>query len=345
MIEVLTVAESKRKSMTDSRNDEPSRLTGVMTALITPFKDGIVDYDALAALADWHIQSGISALVPCGTTGEAPTLAWDERLKIIRTCAKASRGRVPVIAGTGTNSTELTIAHTSAAQSCGADAALIVTPYYNRPSQEGIVRHFEAIAQRVQLPIIVYNVPSRTGVDLSLHTLARLAEIPSIVGLKDATGEVRRVEEMRRAFEDRFILLSGHDATSHAFNLSGGDGTISVVANVLPHVFVALHNACRKGDWSTARYIQDRMHGVYKAFDLDTNPCPVKYALKHRRGMNDEVRLPLVPVSMETAERIRIALDRLGGPGNHDQSDPADAIFSSTENHAPMQSIPLAWRL
>ncbi len=316
-----------------------------MTALITPFKDGIVDYDAIAGLSDWHIQSGISAVVPCGTTGEAPTLAWDERLKIIRTCVKTANGRVPVIAGTGTNSTELTIAHTSAAQSCGADAALIVTPYYNRPSQEGIVRHFEAIAQRVKLPIIVYNVPSRTGVDLSLQTLARLAEIPTIIGIKDATGEVRRVEEMRRAFEDRFVLLSGHDATCHAFNLLGGDGTISVIANVLPHVFVALHDACRKGDWSTARYIQQRMQRVLKAFDLDTNPCPVKYALKHRRGMSDELRLPLVPVSTETALQIRSALDQLGGPGSQDQSDPADAIFNSIETPAESQPVPLAWRL
>ncbi|MEK1890669.1 MAG: 4-hydroxy-tetrahydrodipicolinate synthase [Phyllobacterium sp.] len=331
--------------MTHSIEEGSSRFKGVMTALITPFKNGVVDHDALIDLADWQIQFGISALVACGTTGEAPTLAWDERLKIIRACVKASHGRVPVIAGTGTNSTELTIAHTSAAQSCGADAALVVTPYYNKPSQEGIVCHYEAIAQRVDLPLIVYNVPSRTGVDLSLATIARLAEIPSIIGLKDATGEVRRVEEMRRAFEDRFILLSGHDATSHAFNLSGGDGTISVVANVLPHVFVALHNACMKRDWSTARYIQDRLQALYKAFDLDPNPCPIKYALKYRRGMSDAVRLPLVPVSPDTAEKIRIALDRLCRPVSQDQSDPADAVFISCESTSPTEPTPLAWRL
>lgn len=324
---------------------DKSRLTGVMTALITPFKDGLVDRDAVTDLADWHIQSGIRALVPCGTTGEAPTLAWNERLNIIRTCIKTANGRVPIIAGTGTNSTDLTIAYTSAAQSCGADAALIVTPYYNRPSQEGIVRHFEAIAQRVKLPLIVYNVPSRTGVDLSLQTLARLAEIPTIIGIKDATGEVRRVEEVRRAFEDRFVLLSGHDATCHAFNLSGGDGTISVIANVLPHVYVALHDACKNGDWSTAQYIQKRMRLVLKAFDLDTNPCPVKYALKHRRGMSDEVRLPLVGVSTETAWQIRSALDELNGPGSQDQSDPADAIFTPVKNHSSEQAAPLVWKV
>ena len=238
--------------MTTDLMGAPPRLSGVMTALVTPFKNGVVDYDALVALADWHIAFGIAALVPCGTTGEGPTLGWDERLRIIRACVKVANGRIPVIAGTGTNSTELTIAYTSAAQSCGEEAALIVSPYYNKPSQEGIIRHFEAVAERVDLPLIVYNVPARTGIDLSLQTMARLAEIPSIIGIKDATGEVRRVEEMRRAFCNRFVLLSGHDATSHAFNLAGGDGTISVLANLLPHVFVALDNACRKQDWSTA---------------------------------------------------------------------------------------------
>jgi 4-hydroxy-tetrahydrodipicolinate synthase len=190
--------------MTTNSKDDPSRLKGVMTALVTPFQNGVIDHDALATLSEWHVQCGIDALVPCGTTGEAPTLAWDERLKIIRTCVRISRGRVPVIAGTGTNSTELTIAHTSAAQSCGADAALIVTPYYNMPSQEGIVRHFEAIAQSTNLPIIIYNVPSRTGVDLTMHTLDRLAQIPSIIGIKDATGEVKRVEYIRTIFHNRF---------------------------------------------------------------------------------------------------------------------------------------------
>ncbi|HMF67244.1 MAG TPA: 4-hydroxy-tetrahydrodipicolinate synthase [Phyllobacterium sp.] len=331
--------------MTTNSKDEPSRLRGVMTALITPFQNGVVDYDALATLSEWHIQCGIDALVPCGTTGEAPTLAWDERLKIIRTCVRTSNGRVPVIAGTGTNSTELTIAHTSAAQSCGADAALIVTPYYNKPSQEGIVRHFEAIAQSTTLPIIVYNVPSRTGVDLTMHTLDRLAQVPSIVGIKDATGEVKRVEYVRTIFHDRFILLSGHDETAYAFNLLGGDGVISVIANVLPHVFVALQDACKAGDWATARYIQQRMQPVFKAFDLDTNPCPVKYALKHRRGMSDEVRLPLVPVSVETAGEIRSALDHLNGPGNHGQTDRASAIFEPVETPSDAQTAPLVWRV
>ena len=276
---------------------------------------------------------------PAGLRENRPTRTWDERIKIIRTCVKTSRGRVPVIAGTGTNSTELTIAHTASAQSCGADAALIVTPYFNRPSQEGIVRHFEAIADQVKLPIIVYNVPSRTGVDLTMPTLDRLAQILTIVGIKDATGEVKRVEYVRKIFHDRFILLSGHDATCQEFNLSGGDGTISVIANVLPHVFVALHDACRNGDWTTAHYIQQRMQRIFEAFDLDTNPCPIKYALKHRRGMSDEVRLPLVPVSVETAGVIRSALDHLGGLAN--QTDRAGVIFNPVKPSSEAQTAPL----
>lgn len=323
---------------------ERLRLTGAMTALVTPFKDGNVDYDAIGELAEWHIQSGISALVACGTTGEASTLTWDERLRIIRTCLKVSNGRVPIIAGTGTSSTELTIAHTSAALSCGADAALIVTPFYNRPNQDGIVRHFEAIAARVPIPVIVYNVPSRTGVDISLQSLDRLSQMPSILGIKDATGDVRRVEEMRNAFGDRFILLSGHDASAHAFNLLGGDGMISVMANVLPHVFVALQDACIKGDWPTAKYIHQRLKPVLEAFELDTNPCPIKAALKHRRGMRDEVRLPLITVADEVAAQIASALDHLGGVTAPDHGASDDAAFNLREK-SPVHPAPLAWRV
>jgi 4-hydroxy-tetrahydrodipicolinate synthase len=326
-------------------NPIPPRLSGMMTALVTPFQNGAIDHDALAAHIEWQILSGIEGLVPCGTTGEAPTLSWDERLKIIRTTVRASKERVPVIAGTGTNCTELTVAYTSAAESCGADAALIVTPYYNKPSQNGIAHHFEMIAQRVKLPIFIYNVPSRTGVDLSLQTLDRLAQIPSIIGLKDATGDMNRVEEVRHTFKDRFILLSGHDATTHAFNLAGGDGAISVIANVLPHVCVALHNACRKNDWPTARYIRQRLQPLLNALDLDTNPCSIKCALDHRRGMSGELRLPLVPVSHETADQIRLALDDLGGPAACGETHQDNRATHVVEGLSRMLSAPLAWRL
>jgi len=189
--------------------------------------------------------------VPCGTTGEAPTLSWEERLDIIALCVKTAAGRVPIIAGTGTNSTETTIAFSTAAEAFGADAALIVTPYYNKPSQEGIFRHFEAVASKVRIPIIVYNVPARTGVDLSLETVERLAQIPTIVGIKDATGDVTGCPRSRGA-EASFVCLSGHDATSFGFNTMGGRGTISVVSNIAPRLCVEMHDACRQGDQHTA---------------------------------------------------------------------------------------------
>lgn len=288
------------------------RFSGLFTALVTPFIDNRVDYPALEKLVEWQIQSGVDGLVVCGTTGEAPTLKWDERLKIIRTCVSIAKGRVAIIAGTGTNSTDLTVSHTCSAAACGADAALVVTPYYNKPSQEGIARHFETLAARTALPIIAYNVPSRTGVDLTIHTLDRLAQIPSIIGIKDATGNEKGAEQLRSIFENRFLLLSGSDETACVYNLSGGDGFISVISNVLPHIYVALRDACRKDDWATAAYIDKKLQPVYRAFALDSNPCPVKYALKHRRGLSDDVRLPLVPVTEDTAAVIRLALDHMG---------------------------------
>ncbi|MCX8280029.1 4-hydroxy-tetrahydrodipicolinate synthase [Phyllobacterium sp. 0TCS1.6C] len=318
------------------------RFKGVMTALVTPFKNENVDYEALASLAEWQIQSGIDALVPCGTTGEAPTLTWEERLKIIKTCVRISNGRVPVIAGTGTNCTRSTIAQTISAQACGAEAVLIVTPYYNKPNQEGIAKHFEAIANNTDIPIIAYNVPSRTGVDIAVSTLDRMAQLPSIIGIKDATGDARRSEGIRTIFGARFNLLSGHDETAAGFMLSGGDGVISVASNVLPHVLAAMYRACKNGRWSTVRYIQDRIAPVLKAFSLETNPCPVKYGLRHRLGLSDEVRLPLVPVTSETAYQIRTALNHLGG---QIEKDGSEAIEDWTRTPQLSASTPLAWRL
>lgn len=293
------------------------RFSGLITALVTPFKDNAVDYPALENLVEWQIQSGVDGLVVCGTTGEAPTLHWDERLKIIKACVSKAKGRVSIIVGTGTNSTDLTVSHTCSAAACGADAALIVTPYYNKPSQEGLARHFETVAASTTLPIIAYSVPSRTGVELTVNTLDRLAQIPSIIGIKDATGNEKGAEQLRCIFGDRFLLLSGSDETACTFNLSGGDGFISVISNVLPHIYVALRDACRQDDWSTATYIDKKLQPIYRAFALDTNPCPVKYALKHRREMSDDVRLPLVPVSADIAANIRQALDHMGSDGRN----------------------------
>lgn len=266
-----------------------NRFGGLITALVTPFNDNAVDYTALENLVEWQIQSGVDGLVVCGTTGEAPTLNWDERLRIIKACVSKAKGRVAIIAGTGTNSTELTVSHTCSAAACGADAVLIVTPYYNKPSQEGIARHFETLAARTTLPIIAYNVPTRTGVELTVNTLDRLAQIPSVIGIKDATGNEKGAEQLR---------------------------SISVISNVLPHIYVALRDACRQNDWTTAAYIDKKLQPIYRAFALDTNPCPVKYALKHRRGISDDVRLPLVAVSADTATHIRQALDHMGSDGN-----------------------------
>lgn len=284
------------------------RPSGAISALVTPFRRGEIDLSALAALIDWQIRQGIDGIVPCGTTGEAPTLSWNERIAIIRTAVATASGRVPVIAGTGTNSTETTVAFTAAARDFGADAALVVTPYYNRPSQVGIVRHFEALAQKVDIPIIVYNVPARTGVDLTPDTLQRLADIPAIVGIKDATGDLARPLAYNRAFGDRLALLSGHDATAFGFNTMGGCGTISVVANVAPRLVADMHRALESGDIHAARAVNHRLRPLIAALDLDTNPVSIKHALSAMGFIHPDVRLPLVEATPETAHSIVDAL-------------------------------------
>ena len=285
-----------------------SRLNGAITALVTPFHAGEVDLKGLTRLVRWQIEEGINGLVPCGTTGEAPTLSWEERLEIIGQCVRIASGRVPIIAGTGTSSTEATIGFTTAAESLGADAALIVTPYYNRPSQEGIFRHFEAIARKVKIPIIVYNVPARTGVDLLPQTIERLAQIPTIIGIKDATGDLSRPLAISALVGAHFLQFSGHDRTSLEFNTLGGRGTISVVANVAPRLCVEMHDACRRRDYQAARAIDDRLSPLVAALELDTNPVAVKYALHILRCLDPDVRLPLVPLLPQTAELVGRAM-------------------------------------
>lgn len=284
------------------------RLSGAITALVTPFLHGEVHHSALAALVCWQIEQGIDALVPCGTTGEASSFCGNERNAVIGRCIEAAAGRVPIIAGTGTNSTQATIDFTSAAQALGADAALIVTPYYNRPSQEGVFQHFQAVARAVEIPIILYNVPSRAGVDLTLDTLERLAQFPNIIGIKDATGDLSRPMALASRLSDRFIQLSGHDATAMAFNLIGGRGTISVVANIAPSLCVDLQKACRRGDAVTALAIQQRLQPLIAALERETNPGPVKHALHVLHGISPEMRLPLVPVTPATAEAVETSM-------------------------------------
>lgn len=292
-----------------------ARLNGAISALPTPFNDGDVDLKGLERLVRWQIEEGINGLAPCGTTGEAPTLSWEERLDIIALCVKLAGGRVPVIAGTGTNNTETTIAFSSAAEAFGADAALIVTPYYNRPNQEGIVRHFEAVARKVHIPIVVYNVPARTGVDLTIETLERLAQIPTIIGIKDATADLSRQSTLPAVLRRRFICLSGHDATAFGFNTMGGRGTISVVSNIAPRLCRDMHDALRHDGIHTARAIHHRLRPLIAALELESNPVPLKYALDVAMGSPD-VRLPLVPAEAETARAIREALAILDDAGN-----------------------------
>jgi 4-hydroxy-tetrahydrodipicolinate synthase len=285
-----------------------TRIKGAITALVTPFADGEVDLKTFADLVDWQIGEGIDGLAPCGTTGEAPTLSWEERIDVVRCCVEVAAGRVPVIAGTGTNNTEATVAFTEAARAFGADVALIVTPYYNRPSQKGVYHHFETIARKVDIPIIVYNVPSRTGVDLALETMERLAAIPNIIGIKDATGDLKRPMALSARLGGRFIQLSGHDATAFGFNTMGGSGTISVVSNVMPRLTAEMHEACRRGDVHAARVFHHRLRPLIAALELESNPVPVKHALHLLRGISPTLRLPLVLAEPKTASAITAAL-------------------------------------
>lgn len=285
-----------------------TRFKGAIAALPTPFRGDAIDLADFDFLVRWLLDHGIDGVVPCGTTGETPTLTRDERLTLLRRCVAVVAGRVPVIAGTGSNSTRETIEQTITAAECGADAALIVTPYYNRPSQEGLYRHYAAVADATTLPIILYNVPTRTGVDLVPETVQRLARIPTIIGIKDATGDLNRPERTTRLAGRDFLQLSGHDATAFGFNTMGGVGTISVVANVAPQLCVDMHRACRDDNHHSARVIQHRLRPLVAALELETNPAPVKYALHRLLGLSPNVRLPMTRLTQETEMAIDEAL-------------------------------------
>jgi 4-hydroxy-tetrahydrodipicolinate synthase len=287
--------------------------SGSITALVTPFRRDAVDERAFVDLVKWQVSEGTNGLVPCGTTGEVPTLRRAEHERLISLCVDAVDWHVPVIAGTGTNSTETTIALTRVAKAAGADAALIVTPYYNRPSQEGLFRHFDAVARAVEIPIILYNVPKRTGVDLLPETVGRLARIDTIVGIKEASGDPKRALAIADAAGESFVRLSGDDATALAFNASSGRGCISVVANVMPRLCARMQSAWAHGDERTAVWIEARLAPLVAALSLETNPGPVKHALSLLRGIDPAVRLPLTPVTPDTARAIERALRMLEG--------------------------------
>jgi 4-hydroxy-tetrahydrodipicolinate synthase len=280
------------------------RFHGVLPALITPFRGGEVDEEAFIRLIERQIAGGVHGLVPAGTTGESATLSHDEHRRVVELCVQTAGGRVPVIAGAGSNSTDEAIELTRHAKAIGADAVLMVTGYYNRPSQEGIYRHYAAVDAAVDMPVLVYNVPGRAIVDISNETLERLAKLPNIVGIKDATADVARASFQRLVCGDDWVLLSGDDPTALGYIAHGGHGCISVTANVAPAACATFVNACLAGDFATARTLQDRLIRLHKALFLDASPAPTKFALAHLGLCTEDTRLPIAPC----AEAVKPAI-------------------------------------
>lgn len=288
-------------------------LTGSLVAIATPmFDNGDLDFARLKKLVDWHIDQGTDGIVAVGTTGESPTVGVDEHLEIIRTVIEQAAGRVPVIAGTGANSTREAIELTERAKAIGADYALSVVPYYNKPSQEGLYQHFKAIAEAVDIPVILYNVPGRTGCDLANDTVIRLAEIPNIVGLKDATGNLDRAVDLISRAPTDFQLYSGDDATTLAFVLLGGHGTISVTANVAPGMMHEMCVLARQGRISEARIINNRLQHLHRHLFVEANPIPVKWAMAELGLIENGIRLPLTRLSAGNQPIVKKALQHAG---------------------------------
>ena len=287
--------------------------SGSIPALVTPFRDGAFDEAAYRRLIDWQIAEGSSALVPCGTTGESATLSYDEHYRVIAVCIEQAAGRVPVIAGCGSNDTATAVKHMAFAKAEGADAALVVVPYYNRPNQEGIYAHFAHLAEQNDLPIVVYNVPARTVTDILPETMARLAAIPSIVAIKDASGNLARIGAHRIGCGADFCQLSGNDDMALAFNGAGGVGCISVTANVAPKLCAEFQQATRDGDFALARTLNDTLHPLHSALFSDASPGPTKYALTRVVDwMTGELRLPMTPPSATSRQAIDAALEGAG---------------------------------
>lgn len=288
-------------------------IRGSIPALLTPFKDGKVDADGFKRFVDWQISEGSSGLVPCGTTGEATTLSHEEHEQVIELCVAATRKRVPVIAGAGSNSTDEAIGLTRFAKQAGADATLHATGYYNKPTQEGLYLHFKAISDAVDLPIIVYNVPVRTIVDIQPATFARIAALKNVIGIKDATASVTRQSQLRQLLGDKFIALSGEDSSALGYNAHGGHGCISVTANVAPKLCAEFQATCAKGDFTTALAMHDRLMPLHDHLFIETNPAPVKYAA-WRLGIigSPECRLPLAPLSDASRKAVDDALAKVG---------------------------------
>jgi 4-hydroxy-tetrahydrodipicolinate synthase len=286
---------------------------GSFTALVTPFsKDGALDEKAFRALVAWQIAEGTNGLVPVGTTGESPTLSHDEHKRVVEWCVDEAKGRVPVVAGSGSNSTREAVDLSRHAEKAGADAVLVVTPYYNKPTQEGLYQHFKAINEAIGIPIIMYNIPGRSVIDMSVDTMKRLFELKNIAGVKDATANLVRISQQRAELGPDFNQLSGEDSTALAFNAHGGHGCISVTSNVAPRLCAEFQGACRRGDYATALTLHDKLMPLHLALFVESNPAPAKYALSVLGRCTDAVRLPLVTLADKSKAVVRDAMVHAG---------------------------------
>lgn len=285
---------------------------GSFTALVTPFKNGGLDERAFRDLVEWQIAEGTDGLVPVGTTGESPTLSHEEHHKVVEWCVDQAKGRVPVIAGAGSNSTTEAIDLARHAEKAGANAVLVVTPYYNKPTQDGLYRHYKAINEAIGIPIFIYNIPGRSVVDMSVDTMAKLAGLKNIVGVKDATAKLERVSQQRAACGKDFIQLSGEDATALGFNAHGGQGCISVTSNVAPRLCAEFQDACLAGDYAKALTLQDRLMPLHTNLFIESNPAPAKYALSLLGKCAELCRLPLAPLGEKSKAAVREAMVHAG---------------------------------
>ena len=296
----------------DPRQKHCSMIHGSIPALITPFRNGIVDERAYQSLIERQIAEGAHGLAPCGTTGESVTLSRDEHRRVVALCVEAAAGKVPVIAGAGSNATAHAIELAREAKQAGADAVLVVAPYYNKPSQDGLYAHFKAINDAVDIPIVIYNIPARSAVDIGVATLGRIAKLANVIGLKDASADLARVAHQRAVCGAEFVQLSGEDPTALGFNAHGGKGCISVTANVAPKLCAQMQEACAQGAFEAARAIDDKLAPLHKALFIEPSPAPAKYACSLLGLCSDEVRLPLVPCSEPAKAQIRAAMIAAG---------------------------------
>jgi 4-hydroxy-tetrahydrodipicolinate synthase len=285
--------------------------TGALSAIVTPFRDGAIDEKALRDLIEWQISEGIQGIVPCGSTGESATLSHAEHEQVIKVAIAQTRKRVPVVAGTGSNSTAEAIRLTAAAREMGADAALLISPYYNKPTQEGIYKHYKMIAQSVDLPIIIYNIPGRTGSHIAPETMARLCEVRNIVGVKEASGSMDQVSDIHRLCGDRWTILSGDDSATLPLMALGAKGVISVITNVMPREMVEMASAALNNDYARAREIHYRMLPLMRALFIETNPIPIKHAMSLLKKCSPEVRMPLTPMSSAAADKLKAVMKEM----------------------------------